>query len=326
MSTSRITAARSAPATGTRPRQPLMPLDYVLFTVSVLSWSASWYALKLQVGVVPVQVSIFWRYVLAAAVMIVWALLARAPMRFSLSTHVSFILMGGLMFCINFALFYYASAYLASGLLSVIFSLAAVFNIIIAMVFLGLRPGTNILFGALLGFIGIALMFWPEIAGQTFNRGALFGVGLCIAGTLSFCTGNLISASLQRRKISVLSASTWGMTYGAVLSAVIALLNGDEFIIDWSASYLASLVFLAVVSSVIAFAAYLTLLGRIGSDRAGYATVMFPVIALLISAVLEDYQMGALAIGGLVLVMIGNVFVLGSAKNKPQVNVSSKNH
>ncbi len=292
-------------------RNALTAYDYILYAIAVLSWSASWYALKLQVGVVPVQVSLFWRYALAAAIMIVWAVATRAPMRFSASTHLKFAGMGLLLFCINFALFYYASSYLASGLLSVVFSTASVFNILIAVIFLGVRPGANVYIGAILGVAGIGLMFWPIIAGQSFDQGALFGLGLCIAGTLSFCFGNLISASLQKAKISVISASTWGMGYGAVISALIAFVQGDQFIIEWTASYLVSLVFLAVVSSVIAFAAYLTLLGRIGSDRAGYATVVFPVIALIISSALEDYQMGATALAGLALVLVGNVFVLG---------------
>ncbi len=294
---------------------PMAPYDFFLYVVAVLSWSASWYALKLQVGVVAVEVSLFWRFVLAAAIMFLWTIAIRAPMRFSLASHLKFVLMGLLMFCLNFILFYHASKWLASGLLSVVFSLASVFNIIIAMIFLNLRPSANTVIGAVLGFSGIVLMFWPVIAGQSFDQYAALGLGLCIVATLSFCTGNFISASLQRDNVPVISASAWGMAYGAGLSGLIALVGGNEFLIDWRPTYLASLAFLAVVSSVIAFAAYLTLLGRIGSHRAGYATVMFPVVALAISSVLEDYYFGVLASIGLVLVLAGNIFVLKRSKD-----------
>jgi hypothetical protein len=54
----------------------------------------------------------------------------------------------------------------------------------------------------------------------------------------------------------------------------------------------------------------LTLLGRIGPARAGYATVMFPVFALLISTVLEGYQWTVYAVAGLVLVTMGNILVI----------------
>jgi drug/metabolite transporter (DMT)-like permease len=300
-------------STSTAPvqRAPLTSFDYVLYTVTVFAWSASWYALKLQVGVVPVQVSLVWRFGIAAAIMLVWALLARVPMKFPAKTHLKFALMGAFMFCLNFAAFYIASPYLASGLLSVVFSLASVFNILIAMMFLGLKPTVNILIGASLGFAGIAMMFWPVIAGQTFDSNALIGLGLCVAGTLFFCTGNLISASLQKARVPIISASAWGMVYGTIISAFIAEAKGDQFIIEMTTTYLASLLFLAIISSVVAFAAYLTLLGRIGSDRAGYVTVLFPVVALAMSAVLEDYTMTAIAFAGLALVLLGNIFVLG---------------
>jgi drug/metabolite transporter (DMT)-like permease len=67
-----------------------------------------------------------------------------------------------------------------------------------------------------------------------------------------------------------------------------------------------------VVSTVVAFAAYLTLLGRIGAARAGYSTVMFPVFALLISTVFEGYAWTPYAIAGLALVAIGNVLVIAT--------------
>lgn len=297
-------------------RASLTPYDYFLYAITVFAWSGSWYALKLQVGVVPVQVSLFWRFMIAAGVMLVWALIAKFPLRFNFVTHLKFAAMGTLMFCLNFALFYYASKWLASGLLSVVFSLVSVFNIMLAVLFLNLRPSANMVIGASLGFIGIAMMFWPVIAGQDIDANALIGFGLSVCGTLFFCLGNLISTSLQRQKVPVIAASTWGMAYGTAVTGIIALIQGDSFAIEWSVSYVGSMIFLAVVSSVIAFAAYLTLLGRIGSDRAGYAAVMFPVVALLISGWLEGYVLVPLAGAGLALVLIGNIFVLGKFRSR----------
>ncbi|WP_338110031.1 hypothetical protein [Roseibium polysiphoniae] len=65
-----------------------------------------------------------------------------------------------------------------------------------------------------------------------------------------------------------------------------------------------------MISSVVAFGSYLTLLGRIGSARAGYATVIFPVVALSISTVFEGYQWTGSAILGLACVLFGNILML----------------
>jgi len=170
-----------------------------------------------------------------------------------------------------------------------------------------------VLFGGLAGFAGIALMFYPEMAAHGLSGSTLVGLALCIGGTLSFCAGNLVSASNQRRGLPIVSANAWGMLYGTIWSTLLALLLGKPFIVEPTIAYFGSLLFLAVISTVIAFAAYLTLLGRIGPARAGYATVTFPVLALLISTALEGYSWTPFAIAGLALVALGNVLVIGRA-------------
>jgi len=59
----------------------------------------------------------------------------------------------------------------------------------------------------------------------------------------------------------------------------------------------------------------LTLLGRIGPHRAGYAVVMFPVIALLFSTLFQGFQVTLSSIFGLGLVLGGNVLVLATRRN-----------
>ncbi|MEM8749007.1 MAG: DMT family transporter [Pseudomonadota bacterium] len=289
----------------------LTPYDFVVYAVLVLSWSASWYALALQVGNVPVQTSLFWRFAIAASIMWIWVLASRKPVRFPVRLHIAFAGMGLFIFCLNFMLFYYGSSYLISGLLSVVFSLASVFNLALGFVLERRLPRARVLGGAFSGVVGIAFMFWPEIANQSWQGGAIIGLGLCIAGTLSFCIGSQISAQLQRKQVPLRSTTAWGMTYGTLFSGLIGISLGNSFAIEWSAVYLGSLLFLAVVSSVIAFWAFLTLVGRIGAGRSGYATVMFPVLALVISAIFEGYTFPAVAMLGLAMVLIGNMLVLG---------------
>lgn len=301
----------------------LTAFDYFLYGTTIFAWSTSWYALKLQIGVVPVHVSLFWRFLIAALVMISWALITKARMKFSALEHLKFAGMGMFIFCLNFMSFYYAANWLASGLLSVVFAAVAIFNIVMNFIFLKTSPSKNMKIGALFGMSGVVLMFWPAIIGQSFDLYALIGLGLCLLGTLFFSTGNLISSILQKSGISVVSASAWGMAYGAGLSLIISLVLGSDISVEWNINYLGSLFFLALVSSVIAFAAYLTLLGRIGSNRAGYTTVVFPVFALMVSAVLEDYQLTLLAGAGLALVLIGNIFVMGKNRTVKPAQSSS---
>ncbi len=154
----------------------------------------------------------------------------------------------------------------------------------------------------------MALLFWPEIAGT--GQGALAGLGFCIGGTLFFCTGNMVATLVQRRGIPLIPASAWGMTYGVGLLLAFNLVRGNPFIIEPTAKYVGALIYLAIGASVLAFASYLTLLRRLGAARAGYATVLFPIVALSASTLLEGYTWTPLAFAGVIAALGGNILVL----------------
>ncbi|MFD9901728.1 DMT family transporter [Mesorhizobium sp. NPDC059025] len=300
----------AAPVMRSASERPFEPLDYGLYALTVVAWSLSWYAIEFQVGIVANEVNIVWRFAIATALMFGWVVLKRGRLCFALADHMRFVALGILMFSSNFLLFYYGAGYLVSGLLSVVFSLASVMNMMLGAVVMRERPSPRILLGGLTGFCGIALMFLPEIIGHDLGGGTLVGLAFCVAGTLSFCVGNVISAAGMRKGLPLVSMNAWGMFYGTLWSAILALLMGRTFTVVPTVAYFGSLLFLAVVSTIMGFAAYLTLLGRIGAARAGYATVLFPIFALLVSTVLEGYRWTAFAIVGLALVAIGNVLVV----------------
>jgi drug/metabolite transporter (DMT)-like permease len=262
------------------------------------------------VGIVAPEISVMWRFAIAAPLMLAFAALRGERMRYPLSDHLWFAALGATLFSTNFALFYYGGLHLASGLLAVVFSLASVFNVFLGFFVLRNPIDARVMLGGTIGFLGVAAMFYPQLAGTTFNPGILLGLALCVAGTLSFCSGNMVSAIMQRRGIAVFAASGYGMVYGAAGLAVFAALRGLPFIVEPTTKYIGGLIFLSVISSVMAFGAYLTLLGRIGADRAGYSTVMFPVVALAVSTFAEDYRWTWPAIAGLIAVMAGNLLVL----------------
>jgi drug/metabolite transporter (DMT)-like permease len=280
------------------------------YAATVFFWGTSWIALRAQLGVVAPEVSIFWRFCLAALVMWAWVGWRGERMRFPAADHWRLAGTGLCLFSTNFTLFYYGGLHVPSGLLSVVFSLASIFNLLLGALLLGQRIDGQVALGALIGAAGIAFLFWPEIAGAGFDQGALGGLALCVLGTLFFCLGNMISTVVQRRGVPLLSAVTWGMTYGVVIMGFVSLVRGHAFVIEPTAKYVVSLVALAIGASVIAFACYLTLLRRIGAARAGYATVLFPIVALAISTLFEGYRWTPLAILGVVLALAGNVLVL----------------
>jgi drug/metabolite transporter (DMT)-like permease len=265
----------------------------------------------MQLGQVAPEVSILWRFLIATALMLGWVLWRREPMRFSAQDHLRLATLGILLFSTNFVLFYHAGRSIPSGLLAVVFSLASIINVGLAAILLGQRIEPRLAVGGGLGVIGIGLLFWPEIVGAGFNHAAVVGLALAVGGTLSFCLGNIVSTVIQRRCLPVLASTTWGMIYGCVALAALCFGKGESFLIEPTWRYCLSLIYLAIPSSVIAFACYITLLRRIGAARAGYATVLFPVVALTVSTLVEDYTWTPLAFLGALCAFAGNGLVLG---------------
>jgi drug/metabolite transporter (DMT)-like permease len=301
-------------------RSALGAVDLALFATVVLVWGTSWLPLRLQLGVVAPEVSGVWRFMIASAIMFTWLLVAGERLRFGAGDHARFVLLGALLFSFNFALAYYAGFYLTSGLIAVAFSLAAVINPLLATAIGRKRPEGRVIAGAVLGVLGVALLFGAEIFVAEVSRETAIGLALALGATLLFCTGNMFSAAYQKRGIPVLSANTWCMLYGTLWFATTALLRGETFTVEWSARYFLSIFWLAIASTVIAFAAYLTLLGRIGASRASYSTVLFPLVALAISTMFEDYTWTIFATLGVIFVLVGNVVVLSA----PQSVAASK--
>ena len=287
----------------------LAPADLGLYAVTVFVWGTSWIALKAQLGEVSPEVSTLWRFLLAAPLMWLWAAARGDTLAYPAADHRRFAAAGALMFSSNFVLFLYGGQYLPSGLLAVVFSLVSILNLLLGAAFLGQPIMPRVAVGGVLGAAGIALLYLPQIAGG-FERGALVGLAFCLAGTLSFCAGNLVSTAIQRRGVPLLAATAWGMTYGVAALAAIVLVRGQPLIVEWTPRYLGATLYLALFASVVAFASYLTLLRRIGAARAGYATVLFPIVALAVSTLVEGYRWTLAAILGAALALAGNVLVL----------------
>ena len=281
-----------------------------LYVLTVLIWGSTWFAIEFQLGVVEPEVSIAYRYALAAAVLFLWCKIKNLSLSFKVKDHLWFGLLGLLLFCLNYILAYRAQVYITSALAAIAFSMMLWINIILSRFFFGTRAGGRVLIGALLGIVGILVLFAPQIETVSLSDGVFFGSALALLGALMASSGNMVSQASQRRSLPVVQGNAWSMFYGAVITGIIAVASGHEFTFDATFTYISSLVYLALFGSVVAFGAYLTLLGRIGAHKAGYATVMFPVVALALSIAFEGLKPDLTIVTGTSLVLLGNLLVL----------------
>jgi drug/metabolite transporter (DMT)-like permease len=300
--------------------------NWALYSLTVVIWGSTWIGIKYQLGVIDPMASIAHRFMLAALLLGIFMLVRRQPMRLPLRDHPFLLLQGLCLFCTNFYFIYHAEMVLASGLVAVVFSTLMMFNVINGALFMGSKIHVGVVIGGLIGLAGMAAVFWPELDTLDLSDENFVALLYCLAGTASASFGNIIAARNRKYERPVLVTNIWAMGYGAAAMYVAAMLTGVPIAIDWQAPYIISLLYLSVFGSVIAFWAYLTLIGRIGADRAGYANVIFPLVALLISTVVENYQWTPLALSGVAIVVFGNWLVMRAAKTQVPARHHSSRH
>lgn len=284
--------------------------NLILFITPAVIWGSTWFVIKFQLGVVDPLLSVSYRFAIAGLILLAYGKLRALNLLFSLRQHLFMALQGALLFGCNYWLIYISEYYLTSGLVAIAFSTLVFMNIIFNSLLLRNPVKRKVILGAMFGIAGTLLIFQEELSGLSFEDETFVGLVFCLSGVLLASLGNITSAFNQKGRLPVIQTNAFGMLYGAALMFLIAIVSGKPLLIDLSFPYLSSLAYLVIFGSIIAFSTYLTLVGRIGPDKAAYVIVAVPVIALIISTVFENYFPSAYAIAGIFLIVIGNALAL----------------
>jgi drug/metabolite transporter (DMT)-like permease len=256
------------------------------------------------------MVSVVYRFALSSVILLVFCKLRGLSLKFSFKDHGFMALLGLLLFSVNYWLVYVAEVHLTSGLVAVLFSSIVFLNIANGALFLGAPVERKMVVGAAVGIVGIGLIFMHEIESFDLTDKNLLGIAFGFSSVLLASLGNITSARNSRADIPVIQANAFGMGYGALALAILAISLGKSFDFSMTLPYVSSLFYLAVFGSIIAFTSYLTLIRSLGADKASYSIMVVPVVALIISSFVEGYIWSFSAIAGLILVVGGNFLAL----------------
>lgn len=284
-------------------------MNLCLYLSVVLIWGTTWIAIYAQQAASggSVGAAVFWRFIVASLVMLAALKAMRRLRALTPRDHLFCLLQGCCVFGFNFLCFYHAAAWINSGLESVIFSMAVLYNALNGWLFFRQRPSLRLLPAAALGAGGMVALFWRDLHGSEASAQLLWGIGLSALGTLGFSLGNMISLRHQRLQRDVLTTNSYAMLYSALAMALVTLLQGESLRPVWNRQWLGAVAYLAIFGSVIGFGAYFTLVGRIGASQAAYSTLLFPLVALGLSTLYEGYQWHAEGFMGLTMILAGNL-------------------
>jgi drug/metabolite transporter (DMT)-like permease len=284
-------------------------LPFILFT---LIWSSTWLVIKYQLGPVPAQWSVTYRFIVAASAMAVMARIQGHSLRLEPELAKAALLIGVAQFCINFNGVYLAERFITSGLVATVFALLLIPNSLFAWAMLGHRPGGRFLLSAAIAIVGIGLLFLHELHDSPAMQAEVgLGILLTSAALVGASISNVYQALERVRRYPIPVLLAWSMAIGALVDAVIAFAMTGPPVFDPRPSYWLGLAYLALVASVLAFNLYFPVVRKIGPGKAAYSSVLTPIIAMGLSTAFEGYRWTLLAGAGAVLALGGMLLALG---------------
>jgi drug/metabolite transporter (DMT)-like permease len=285
-------------------------LDVAAIAICTLAWGTTWYAITLQFGVVDPVISVTYRFALAALLLFVWCVLRGERIMLTAAQHFAALGVGVSTFTINYTLVYWAEERVTSAVVAVMFAAMAFMNLIGFRLAFNQRAPAMAWAAAILGVAGVGLMSWEEIAAANFGAEALTGIALTLAGVAASVVGNIFARRGELVGSPVAASTGWAMGYGALVLALFALATGKTWAFEPTWKYVGSLLHLAVNGSVVAFLLYYGLARRRGYGTASYISALTPPVAMLISTMFENKVWGLMALGGILLVLAGQILLL----------------
>lgn len=280
--------------------------NLLLFIIPAIIWGSTWLVIKFQLGTVDPIVSVAYRFFAAGIILLAYCWFRKHRLKFSSSAHRFMFLNGICLFGFNYWFVYMAEIHLTSGLVSIIFSLIIFMNILNAAIFLKSPVNLRVVLGGVFAISGTFMIFQKEISGFSLNNETSGAILLSLGSLFMASLGNIISARNQKRDLPVVPTTAWSMVYGSLAMFLVAIIQNKEFTFDYSFSYMASMGYLIIFGSLVAFTTFLTLVGRIGADKAAYVAASTPVIAMTLSTLFEGFVWDSGSAAGVALIILGN--------------------
>jgi len=290
-------------------------LPFIVFTAI---WGSTWIVIRGQLGVVPAQWSVTYRFLIAAAAMGAIALIKGDGLKLPRTGIVAAIVLGLTQFCINFNAVYLAERHITSGVVATVFALLLIPSSLLGWALLGHKPTKRFFWSSLVAVGGIVLLFLHEINEHPANSAAVIsGIGLTLAGMVGASTANVLQARPEVRRFPLFAMLAWSMAFGALIDGAIAFGMTGAPVFETRPIYLAGLAYLALAASVLTFSLYYPVVRIIGPAKAAYSSVLVPIIAMGFSTAFEGYRWTPATVAGALLALGGMVGAL--SRERPVV-------
>jgi drug/metabolite transporter (DMT)-like permease len=298
---------------GTRPRSSARPTTVALvagFAAIYLIWGSTYLAIRYAVETFPPLLMMGVRHLCAGATLYGWTRLRGTPAP-TLREWLQPALIGGLLFLGGHGSLAWAEQHVPSGIAALLVATLPMWIVVLARL-----KGTEkkltgrALGGLLLGFVGVAVLFGPDVWGHS-GEVNLLGAGAVLGGTFIWAAGTIYMRSVKMPDSPVMSSAMQMLAGGATLMMA-ATLAGETKGFHLSAvsgrSWLA-LAYLAVFGSIVAFTAYSWLHTVASPSRVSTYAYVNPVVAVLLGWMVAREPIGVFTMLAMLIILAGVALV-----------------
>jgi drug/metabolite transporter (DMT)-like permease len=295
------------------PEQRAKLAAIVAFVALCLIWSSTWLAIKFGLRDLPPISFAAIRFVIAVAVLLAISIGRVRLIPSDLGDFKLLAWTGVLMFCVNYALLFWAELYVSSGLSAVLQATIPIFGMVFAHFIIPSEPlrGARIA-GAVLALGGVAV-----ICSRLLDFGGLLafwgGVGIVFGAAGAAYSNVLLKARAIRLAPAMIAA--WQMIFGLVPLIVAGLLfEGNPLHFHWTARATFCLFYLAIPGSALAFLLLYWLLPRMSVTNLQTISFITPPGAVLFGWLLGGERFNLWSLSGGALILIGVWLIFRKAK------------
>ncbi len=278
-----------------------------VFIMCCAIWGSTWIAIKLGVETIPPITAAACRFIIAGLVLtgILYAKKLSFPStwkeRFALAYP------GLYMYALTYTLVYTAEQFISSALTAVIFGSYPLFIALLSWTQLkNERLSPRGWLGLIAGFVGIVLISYNSM---TESNEILLGTIFALIATIASAYGTVLHKR-QFSKQHIVVSATSQIILGGIPVIVYALLVDDITAIVWTETAIASVIYLAVFGTVIAFLGYYWLLAQTKAITVSLIAFVTPLVAIWIGVGLFQESMAPIDFVGTGLIFSGIWLVL----------------
>ncbi len=268
---------------------------YLMATMAAIFWGANFNLAKPVVAEMGPYIAGASRYILAAAIMVLIALIRKEniPLR-----HLKAYLTLGVVGVFGFNLFFFLGMETTSAINgALIMALNPLLTAILAYLILQDKPSKQQMIAFPIGVAGVAIVVLGAGAHLTLSIGDLY---ICIAN-VSWALYNVLVRQVMPKNVSGIANTAGIMTVGAIALSIAAILQGDRFVVPTLATG-ASLAMMAVGGGVLAYLFWNASIAKLGPSKAAIFMNLVPVTSMVIATIERIPPNNAQVLGAILVI------------------------